>query len=94
LLSLIAFAQNDVPKTPTDIKPLLMVERIQNLELYGSSGELVFLEQLFAKQKIILIFYRGGWCPYCNVHLGALAEAELQVLIKTSLTAKVACIQK
>jgi len=48
--------------------------------LYDSSGELVSLEQLFTKQKTILIFYRGGWCPYCNVHLGALAEAESTLL--------------
>jgi peroxiredoxin len=80
LLSLFTFAQNDLPKIPTDINPLLVGEKIPNLELYDSSGELVSLEQLFAKQKTILIFYRGGWCPYCNVHLGALAEAESTLL--------------
>lgn len=80
LLSLFTFAQNDLPKIPTDIKPLLVGEKIPNQELYDSSGELVSLEQLFAKQKTILIFYRGGWCPYCNVHLSALAEAESTLL--------------
>jgi len=80
LLSFFTFAQNDLPKIPTDINPLLVGEKIPNLELYDSSGELVSLEQLFAKQKTILIFYRGGWCPYCNVHLGALAEAESTLL--------------
>lgn len=24
----------------------------------------------------VLIFYRGGWCPYCNTHLGELRKAE------------------
>jgi peroxiredoxin len=24
----------------------------------------------------LLIFYRGGWCPYCNLHLGQLGVAE------------------
>ena len=24
----------------------------------------------------VLIFYRGGWCPYCNTHLGRLATIE------------------
>ena len=80
VLSLFAFAQNELPKTPTDIKPLLVGEKISNQELYDSSGKLVSLEQLFAKQKTILIFYRGGWCPYCNVHLSALAEAESALL--------------
>jgi peroxiredoxin len=24
----------------------------------------------------LLIFYRGGWCPYCNLHLGQLGAVE------------------
>lgn len=24
----------------------------------------------------VILFYRGGWCPFCNVHLGQLKEAE------------------
>lgn len=24
----------------------------------------------------VLLFYRGGWCPFCNVHLGQLKAAE------------------
>ena len=24
----------------------------------------------------VLIFYRGGWCPYCNAHLAALGQLE------------------
>lgn len=24
----------------------------------------------------VLLFYRGGWCPFCNVQLGQLQEAE------------------
>ena len=28
----------------------------------------------------VLIFYRGGWCPYCNRHLSALVEIEGDLL--------------
>jgi len=28
----------------------------------------------------VLIFYRGGWCPYCNRHLEALQEVEQPLL--------------
>ncbi|WP_062060289.1 peroxiredoxin-like family protein [Aquimarina longa] len=31
-------------------------------------------EQLLTK-KVILSFYRGGWCPYCNLELNALQKA-------------------
>ena len=32
------------------------------------------------RKPAVLIFYRGGWCPYCNAHLGALKAAEPQLL--------------
>lgn len=29
---------------------------------------------------VVLIFYRGGWCPYCNAHLAELVTAEERLL--------------
>lgn len=37
---------------------------------------------LLKRQRTVLIFYRGGWCPYCNAHLSDL------VTIEQKLTAK------
>ena len=34
-------------------------------------GEEVRLSQLLAKGPVVLTFYRGGWCPYCNLQLRA-----------------------
>ena len=28
-----------------------------------------------AGRPVVLVFYRGGWCPYCNTTLRAYAEA-------------------
>ena len=28
----------------------------------------------------ILIFYRGGWCPYCTKQLSGIAEVESEIL--------------
>ena len=38
------------------------------------------LKRLVAERPIILVFYRGGWCPYCNLELRAYqaALAEIQ----------------
>ena len=45
------------------------------------------LNAAVASQPTVLIFYRGGWCPYCNAHLRelqqsapALAEMGYQIL--------------
>jgi peroxiredoxin len=39
-------------------------------------GVLVDLQQAVTDQPTVLIFYRGGWCPYCNRHLADLEELE------------------
>ena len=45
-------------------------------------GEPFNLQNAAKEERLAIIYYRGGWCPYCNVHLGQLQEAdpELQKL--------------
>lgn len=43
-------------------------------EVRTDTGEAVGLRDLVAGKPTVLIFYRGGWCPYCNRHLEGLAE--------------------
>jgi peroxiredoxin len=44
------------------------------------AGKNVILSSLYSKAPILLAFYRGGWCPYCNSEIHALTVAypELQ----------------
>jgi len=46
------------------------------------SGEPFSLNEAVRDNPTVLMFYRGGWCPYCNAHLRDLqeTEAELQQL--------------
>ena len=37
-------------------------------------GNKVKLSTLLAKGPVVLSFYRGGWCPYCNLELRALQQ--------------------
>jgi len=39
--------------------------------LQNATGEPVSLNELLDGGKIILTFYRGAWCPYCNLALRA-----------------------
>lgn len=32
-------------------------------------GKTITLSDLYKKGPVVLIFYRGAWCPYCNLHL-------------------------
>ncbi|MDQ7012160.1 MAG: peroxiredoxin-like family protein [Mariprofundaceae bacterium] len=38
-------------------------------------GTVVKLADLLAKGPVVLSFYRGGWCPFCNLELRALQKA-------------------
>jgi peroxiredoxin len=79
-LTTVTNAQDAVPKTATDIAPLLIGEKIPNVILKSSDNKNVQLSDLLKSKKTVLVFYRGGWCPYCNMHLQAMAEAEKQIL--------------
>ena len=38
------------------------------------AGEEVRLRNLIAGRKALLLFYRGGWCPFCNEQLAAISR--------------------
>lgn len=80
LITATTFAQNELPKTATEISPLLVGEKIPNISLKSIDNVDVNLMDLMSQKKTILVFYRGGWCPYCNIHLAALGEAEKELL--------------
>lgn len=79
-LTSVANSQNMIGKSATDISPLLIGEKFPNLTLKSSENTDVNISDLLKKKKTVLVFYRGGWCPYCNMHLQALAEAENKIL--------------
>jgi peroxiredoxin len=38
-------------------------------------GNEIRLKDLLKKGKVVLVFYRGQWCPYCNRHLQKLEDS-------------------
>ncbi|KAJ5814882.1 hypothetical protein N7474_006659 [Penicillium riverlandense] len=43
-----------------------------NFQLSDATGNKVTLNELLAKGPILVSFYRGEWCPFCNLELRAL----------------------
>jgi peroxiredoxin len=43
--------------------------------LPDARGGVITLSRLLARGPVVLSFYRGGWCPYCNLELRALQRA-------------------
>lgn len=79
LFSLAALAQS-YPDKATDISPLLIGEKAPPFVLTNLSGKTDSLSALLSKKETVLIFYRGGWCPYCNLHLAELQSIEQEIL--------------
>lgn len=46
-------------------------------EATDSGGNSVALSELLKKGPVVLVFYRGLWCPYCNKYLSLLQDSLL-----------------
>lgn len=69
-----------VPENAEDISPLLIGETIPKATFQDSEGKQVELVNLLSNKPTVLVFYRGGWCPYCNMQLSGLVEIEKDIL--------------
>lgn len=45
-----------------------------NFTLANATGKEVLLSDYLKKGSVVLTWYRGGWCPYCNMTLHYLQE--------------------
>jgi len=50
-------------------------DRAPDFALEGPDGEVVSSADLLARGPLVVSFYRGVWCPYCNMELQALQAA-------------------
>lgn len=50
-------------------------ERAPSFELPSAVGTTVALDDRLALGPVAVVFYRGAWCPYCDLHLRSLQES-------------------
>lgn len=62
--------------TAGDILPCFSLANINN--------ELIDSDTLLSKGKLIITFFRGSWCPYCNLQLKAFQDAMPQIKAKNT----------
>jgi len=51
------------------ILKLQVGEKAPDFSLSNATNKTIRLSDLLKKGKVVLIFYRGSWCPYCNLQL-------------------------
>jgi peroxiredoxin len=50
-------------------------DQLASFELPNQLGQTITLDELQGDSNIVISFYRGGWCPYCNIELCVLQQA-------------------
>ncbi|GEM01365.1 Peroxiredoxin [Halolactibacillus halophilus] len=54
-------------------------DQVPEFQLPDATGEIISIMDTLEDGLVILTFYRGGWCPYCNLELNAY-QRELQAV--------------
>lgn len=54
-------------------------EVVPDVQLRTAEGAAVGLREAVAAQPSLIVFYRGGWCPYCSAHLAELRRVEAEI---------------
>lgn len=78
-LMLLGMISTALTLSAMELRPLMIGQPIPDTELKTAAGKTFDLQAAVQEQPVVLIFYRGGWCPFCNAHLGQLQEAAPQL---------------
>lgn len=54
---------------------LFIASKAPDFKAKDQSGNEIRLKDLLKKGKVVLVFYRGQWCPYCNRELSRLQDS-------------------
>ena len=68
------------PMSAEQVCPIKVGQKIPASILKTIDGKSFDLNKAISSKPALVIFYRGGWCPYCNKHLGKLQEMETKIL--------------
>jgi len=66
----------DVAKTAQEISPLMAGMNAPAFSLTTADGTSYTFDPENIDRPLVLTFYRGGFCPYCNMQLADLRHAE------------------
>lgn len=81
-LALMDQAMADLANSGMSNRALNVGDRVPDFNLTNAIGQPVQFQDLQNQGPVVLAFYRGEWCPYCNLELRALQQSlpEIQAL--------------
>lgn len=72
VLTVMQKATEDLERSAIANQALTVGDQIPPVELPDAVGDRVSVQDFLAQGPVVISFYRGGWCPYCNLELRAL----------------------
>lgn len=66
---------DELRRSGIDRSCLQVGEAAPDFTLSGPDGRPLSLDAVLQHGPAVVMFYRGGWCPYCNLALGAMDGA-------------------
>ena len=71
-LAIMDRAKEELVASGIKVSALKEGDPVRDFILMDAHGEPVRLQRLLEKGPAVISFYRGGWCPYCNIELRGL----------------------
>lgn len=59
---------------------MLIGETIPDVLVKAPDGIDHTILSILSRKPTVILFYRGGWCPYCNAHLSEIRNAEDEII--------------
>lgn len=76
---LLALDRTEVANSAENVTPLMSGQEIPDVAVKRPDGSAVNLRELVKDKPAVILFYRGGWCPYCNAQLADFRAVEQKI---------------
>jgi peroxiredoxin len=79
VVTMAADGREDIHASAEDVQPLMVGMKAPDFTVLDVENGTVRFVPGEQDKPVVLTFFRGGWCPYCNLHLSELRLAEKQL---------------
>ena len=78
-VSMAGNSRTDIHASADQVQPLLAGMTAADFNVKDAEGKAFEFNAADMNKPVVLTFFRGGWCPYCNLHLSEMRKAETQL---------------
>lgn len=77
--------ENKIASSAKETTPIKTGDQLPDVSVVDANGEAVKLSSLHEKGPVVIVFFRGSWCPICTQHFQDLIKTHPEIA-KTGAT--------